>query len=442
MKRLSAILILILVSGIFLLLPGKTFAFVSGTTGKIGLSPNVAALQTGTPTAVNVTFNTGNVAISSLQVVATFPVTNGDLQATVQPNSTLTNNGWTFAINKVTASGSTTTISLMALNVGGSGYSTNTNTTLATISFTANSAFTGKVVTLSQSQTEMLKKSDASDMAGSLTNGTYTATGSTINTPTPTQTNAPTPTPTTAAGSTSTPTPTVIPGQNAVPTCVSLTSDTSAAASPVTVTLTCSGSDSDGDITAAAFTFGDGASQTIEQNVGGSGSLSTTHTYTTIGAVRASCLVRDNNNAYSQSTTNCQQLITLSQAAGGTPVPTSAQSFTYSNSLSNTDGIPMPGSANSFTTASETGPTTTPEEAVAPIVAAQETTGSPSSKRIWLILGGIIAVVAAGGFFLFLKNKSNQPKNIPPVNPPVMTETPNNPVNPPTDTPTQPPVAS
>lgn len=229
-----------------------------------------------------------------------------------------------------------------------------------------------------------------------------------------------TPTPTTPPGvtptNTSTPTPTQVPGQNAIPTCVTLASDISVATSPVTVTFTCSGVDSDGDITAASFDFGDGSSQTISKNVGSPGSLSTSHTYSTIGAVRASCLVRDNNQVWSPTTTNCQKIVTLNPALSATPIPKSGSTATLAKS--NTGPVVV--ALISDTPA----PTMEPIETLTPTIAPAQKSGSGA---IWWVIG-VIALI--GGFILLRRKKTTPNGHIPPINPPTG------------GTPQQPPIAS
>ncbi|OGG27913.1 hypothetical protein A3A64_02500 [Candidatus Gottesmanbacteria bacterium RIFCSPLOWO2_01_FULL_48_11] len=127
-----------------------------------------------------------------------------------------------------------------------------------------------------------------------------------------TQTATPTPTP--APGQpTATPTPTPTQsGGNTAPSCVTLdASPVTGIGVPLAVTFTCRGTDPDGDITAAEFRFGDETSQIIEKNVGSPGAVSTTHTYTQIGTLGASCRVRDNNNVYTSFVDACRKIITI-----------------------------------------------------------------------------------------------------------------------------------
>ncbi|MBI2404831.1 hypothetical protein HYV22_01475 [Candidatus Gottesmanbacteria bacterium] len=211
MKKLLPVILLV---GLFGITPAR--AFNASGSGKVGLSPATSTLQTGTETPVDIIFNTANTAISGISIRLTFSVpATPDLQVVrVQPASL---DGWTFNVNKIYTSGGKTTVDLMALNGTVAGYANNADTKLATITFKATAAFSGKAVTFDQTQTKMLKKSDASDILGTLGNGTYNATGATIQTTiTPTATPTLTPTPTQSQqqqNTTPTPTPTPTPGQ-------------------------------------------------------------------------------------------------------------------------------------------------------------------------------------------------------------------------------------
>ncbi len=205
-----------------------------------------------------------------------------------------------------------------------------------------------------------------------------------------------TPTPTTPAGTNPTSTPTPTPGQggiNTIPTCVILSSNTSlAVGTPLTVNFTCSGVDPDGYMSAAEFTFGDNTRDTIYKNAGSPGSISTTHTYTTIGTLGASCRVRDNNNVYSSATNDCKRIIVIN------PKPTNAASSSYYQRVI----VPEKGSIIQIP-----GSTPTPEvvtivyETPAPIAATPSPTLSlkpaknPMENLIFWIVGAVVAIILA-----------------------------------------------
>lgn len=215
-----------------------------------------------------------------------------------------------------------------------------------------------------------------------------------------------TPTPTRPPGATSTPTPSPVPNRgNTVPYCTSLTSNiTQANGSPVSVTFTCSGTDSGGDITAAEFVFGDGTSELVSKNVGSPGSLSTTHTYTTIGTLGASCKVRDNDNVFSYSVTACKRIVKINPKTTTTP---SAGSTTGSTTTNNGATVKLSPTIAVVSIIEDT-PSPTPATASAtPTVYPDDSTiATDSSDRFWWIVGGAIALLLA---FLLLRRRGGPP---------------------------------
>ena len=215
-------------------------------------------------------------------------------------------------------------------------------------------------------------------------------------------TTTPTPTPTPPAGG---PTPTPGSGTNTIPYCASLSSDVSSTVgAPLAVRLSCAGVDPDGYISAAEFTFGDGTSQLVEQNAGSPGSISTTHTYTTIGTLGASCRVRDNNQVFSPTTDTCKTIITIR------PRSTQAPSSRRVVIPQEEEVTPTP---EEVALVEET-PEPTPEEIPTP-TPAQPT---PGSRRIpwWMILGslGLIGV----GALLYVFGRKKHLATPPPPPPP------------------------
>lgn len=383
-------------------------AYVSGGVGRIGLSPGSATWQTGQNVSVDVFFNTANVPISGVSARLRFSGT--DLSVVSVATAPLS--GWSFPVSTAQTASGVTTIDLMAINISTTGYSTSADTKFATITFRPLSSFSGKAVTFDQNQTKMLRKSDAADIAGTLVNGSYTASGDTVQpTPTPTPTPAPTPTPTPGGGGTGgpdnpipTPTPTPIySGGNVVPYCASLSANpTYATGVPTTIQFTCSGVDPDGDITAAEFFFGDGASQLVEKNVGSPGSLFTTHAYTLVGTKGASCRVRDNNRVYSSISETCKAIVTIKPSPAG---PTQQQRFIETKTI-----LPSPIADISRDVLQEA-PTPTPtiEPTITPTPTPREE--ERESRFPWWIVGIVLALGAVGGF-LYLKKRSSE--NVPP----------------------------
>lgn len=212
-----------------------------------------------------------------------------------------------------------------------------------------------------------------------------------------------TPTPTLPAGIS--PTPTQIPGNNTVPVCASLAANvTSGVGTPLAITFTCSGVDPDGDITAAEFSFGDRTTHTVYKNVGSPGSLSTTHTYTTIGSLGATCRVRDNNQVWSSVSEGCKKIIQISPAAkkiAATLTPRISPAPVAADIIPETPSpTPWP----------ELSPTQEPEK-------PEDTSG----KNPWVIVA-ILAV--AGGIILLLLRRKKSPPQAPPPPPsaPMTTE--------------------
>ncbi len=394
----ALLLILMLLVGVH---PYSVEASVAGGAGSMSLSPANATIPVGTSQNVNIMFNTAGVAVSGVQVVLKFTVTNPvDLQATVQTNSALADSGWTFPVKTVTTSGSQVTIEIMGLNTSITGYTNNTNTALATISFQALRSFTNKAVTFDSSLTKLLKKSDALDMLAPPANAAYSTSGTAntpTNTPTGTVTNTPTKTPT------ATPTGGVggSGNENTAPTCVALTSDIQTAnGTPTAVTFTCSGVDPGGDIRAAEFTFGDGVIQSVDKNVGSPGSISITHTYNTIGTLGASCKVKDNDNVYSTLTDSCRRTITIRPRTAATPTPTrvagATATVTTTTSQTPTSGAAISSTSTPFPTGDAVG-----APSPSPIFPEEET--QPEGNRFWWIVGGILAILMA---FMLLRRKN------------------------------------
>jgi hypothetical protein len=230
------------------------------------------------------------------------------------------------------------------------------------------------------------------------------------------QTASPTLTPTVTATVTPTPAP-----SNTTPYCASLTSDiTNATGTPQHVTFTCAGVDPSGLIMAAEFVFGDGTSQIVEKNVGSPGSISVTHTYTTIGTLGASCRVRDNDNVYSPNGDACKKIVTI--RPGPSKAPTTA------GTTATISPTPLSASPTAQLTATPTliiNPTLYPQDEET--LVASDT----SDNRIWWILGGIVSLVL--GFVLLRRKKPPVPQ-APPFVPqsPIPPQVPPQPPTPPT----------
>lgn len=222
---------------------------------------------------------------------------------------------------------------------------------------------------------------------------------------------SPTPTPIQPPGATATPTPTpAVGGGNNSPICASMYADiNSAVGEPQTITFTCTGVDTDGYVNAVEFTFGDGTNQLIEKNIGSPGSLTTTHTYTTIGALGASCRVRDNNGIYSTTPDICKKIITIKPK-------TVVQASSEKGAVIGTPPV--------VAIISDT-PEPTPEPTIPPITETPVRQPMSGNSYIWWILGGAIALIVA---FILLRRRSppTPPQSIPPINPPTDASMPQN----------------
>lgn len=204
-------------------------------------------------------------------------------------------------------------------------------------------------------------------------------------------TNTPTPTPTPGPG---TPTPTPGPSATA-PTCTGLNSDISSAVGvPLAVTFTCSGVYSNGYINAAYFSFGDGTVDTIAKNVGGNGSISTTHTYTTIGSLGASCKVQNNDQVWSST---CAKIVYIN------PKPQVTRTYAYLTQTSTTStATPTP----LVVALVPVTPTATPTAQLTPVPTTAPP-GQGSSAFMWLIIS--VGIILLGGIIYLLSRKKAPP---------------------------------
>jgi hypothetical protein len=383
------------------------FALFFATAGvsKAFAAPNLQFNKTTVSVAQNATFELKvNIGVDANTVLGSDAIINyagADLEVV-----SITNGGFFPEFNS--ANNATGRLELH-------GYTSSTNDSrtgngeLATIVFKAKKGSGSSAVTFScngsGNDTNILTTSGQNILACAQTNTTgvsYTGT-----------TNTNTPTPTTPPGSTNTPTPTQKPNGNNAPNCSNLyTNISSAVGTPQQITLTCSGTDAGGYINAAEFVFGDGTTQLVQKNAGSPGSIETTHTYTTIGTLGASCRLRDNDGVFSSIPDSCKKVISI--RPGSTPTPTQSRSY---------------GDKGTTTTTGSSGPTPTPTRIVVSIISDTpeptqsaegenveptlypeeegiETDTAASSNRIWWIVGGILAILLA---FLLLRRKGPPP---------------------------------
>lgn len=203
-----------------------------------------------------------------------------------------------------------------------------TGTTPTTVSFSPETKAFGETGGTLE-PTSLIIASSLSNVA-QITIGAAAAAGTTP-TPTPTLPPGVTPTPTPTGTTTPTPTPTSAPGaKNKAPDCNSLTASPDKGNIPLTVTLTANANDQNDDVTSATFTFGDGQTQTVDKNIGQSGSFQVTHVYQNTGTIKPQAIVKDINGAASDACTDTLTIAAAGTTTGGevataaTPTPVAA----------------------------------------------------------------------------------------------------------------------
>lgn len=186
----NCLIITFLFLGAFFFSVKSSSAYVQGGPASLKLNPATATATTGQNFSMKVMFTTGGQAISGVAARLSYTVpTSPDLEVvSVTPNASL---GWSFPVQSAAISGGKMNIDLMGLTSSPTGYSGSGDIELATITFRAASAFSNKALSFDQSQSQILKKSDASDILGTLGNAVVSASGGSVATITP----SPSPTP-------------------------------------------------------------------------------------------------------------------------------------------------------------------------------------------------------------------------------------------------------
>jgi hypothetical protein len=215
-------------------------AAVPGGQATVTVSPESGTFNVGETFTVSVFFNTAGISISSVNVRLRYPFTGVSAEITasnVQINSALTSSGdWNCPTKNVTSEGGNVNIDIGCANIGASGYSTNTNTLLATFDLTATRTPVNNptVSTFDPTNSIITQKSNGQDIlripSGPGSTGTYTIGGQAE----PTQTPSATPTGPRISPSV-TPTGTIRPTSTSTPTLrltATPTSTTSAALTP------------------------------------------------------------------------------------------------------------------------------------------------------------------------------------------------------------------
>lgn len=187
----------------------------------VSLSPTSATYDVGQSFNVGVSFNTANIAISAVAVRLTYPYSGTTPEITasnIQINPSLLATGsWSCPVKTVNPASGTVQIDIACVNTDIDGFTSSTDTQLASFAMVANQAPATNPTTLrfDSNLSVITQKSDGQDVLLIPTStGSYTISGAA---PTP----SPTPTPTTSAQS---PTPTATPtggvggGATATPT--------------------------------------------------------------------------------------------------------------------------------------------------------------------------------------------------------------------------------
>lgn len=106
-----------------------------------------------------------------------------------------------------------------------------------------------------------------------------------------------------------TPTQIVSTTPNQLPLCTGLSASPTSGKIPLTVLFIGSGTDLDGTLQKFEFNYGDGQEQTIAKNVGDTGNIEISHTYTQSGGFTASLRLVDNSGGLSAPTELCRVAI-------------------------------------------------------------------------------------------------------------------------------------
>src|SRR6266404_5161401 len=155
--------------------------------GSVSLVPVTATHNIGDLFPVTLKFNTGGASISSiaLRLIYRFTGATPELDATsiTADNALLSTGDWTFPVKTITKSNGMVTIDFSGVNTNTAGYSSTTDTNLATINFRVNSlpSINPVILSFDATQSKMITKSGFKDILGQPNSGSYT-----IVSPTPT----------------------------------------------------------------------------------------------------------------------------------------------------------------------------------------------------------------------------------------------------------------
>jgi len=192
----------------------------------VSLFPTTGTYQVNQSFSVSVNFNTANIPVSAIAVRITYPYTGTIPEVTasgIEINSSLLASDWGCPVKTIAPLGGTVNIDIACVNTGIAGFTTTTDTLLASFDLVANRIPTTNPITVSFDRTlsVITRKADGTDILLIPTStGYYTFTGEAPPTPTPTSGVGgwPTPTPSPIPTLTPTPTSTLIAEATATPT--------------------------------------------------------------------------------------------------------------------------------------------------------------------------------------------------------------------------------
>ena len=119
-------------------------AAVPGGQAEVSLTPESGSYDVGDTISTSVYFNPANIAVSGVAVRLTYPFSGASPEVTVSDitvNSSLLSSGdWTCPTQNSTQQGGNVVVDVACANTSAAGFTTNTNTLLANISFKVNSA--------------------------------------------------------------------------------------------------------------------------------------------------------------------------------------------------------------------------------------------------------------------------------------------------------------
>lgn len=241
LASLLAIIILAggIVAGVFLVRQQQELrekAAVPGGQARVSLFPTSGSFKVGDSLPVSVYFNTSGVSISSIKLRLLYPFTgtSPEISASdIEINQVIEKSGnWNCPTKSVTTEGQNIAIDIACANISATGFSTNSDTLLATFDLTVNSIPQTNPFSLrfDPSQSIITQKSNGQDILNIPNNETgvaiFTVSLPDGPTPIPTKVIAPTSTvrPTATPTAAKTPVPTKVP--TATPTVVKTTTTT------------------------------------------------------------------------------------------------------------------------------------------------------------------------------------------------------------------------